>query len=337
MTFLKKSRIISYTQTRKVALMGSLFYLLDKRDLRKQPLELRGICKKIFFHGKGLRSQLSSQIGHILQLSTKEVLFLSRIVEYIHNSSLLHDDFIDHSKTRRNSPTAWLEFSPSQAVLAGDYLLAKVNIYLAQEGNLTLIKQTARALSQLAEGEFLQRELLGFCDKNLKKRDKVSELKTASLFKWCLQAPFIYQRRDRFSLYPLLENLGRQMGLLFQRSDDLMDFSVRNKDKKHCFSDLRQTYFNSFACFLLKNANPRQERELKKLRTLASVHKLFPDFKNRIQAFDQVNSQIIKKGHKEIDRLKPFLKKREKALPALLKSWMYFLYWRQKWDCPDQI
>ena len=95
---------------------------------------------------------------------------MSRIIEYIHNSSLLHDDFIDRSKIRRSGKTAWLEFSPAQAVLAGDYLLAKVNIYLAERENSKLIQKTAEAICQLAEGEFLQRQLLPFRDKALKKK-----------------------------------------------------------------------------------------------------------------------------------------------------------------------
>ena len=214
---------------------GDLSYLLDQKDLKKQPLELRKICENIFYKGKGLRSKLVSLVGSHIQLTEKKILFLSRIIEYIHNSSLLHDDFIDHSRIRRNHQTAWLEFSPSQAVLAGDYLLAKVNIQLAHAKNLKLLKKTAQAICQLAEGEFLQRELLSFKNTDLKKRDKVGELKTGSLFKWCLQAPFLFKKREDLKIHHLLDRIGYHLGILFQRSDDLMDFSIRNQDKKPFF------------------------------------------------------------------------------------------------------
>ena len=307
-----------------------LSYLLDREDLKKRPLELRRICKKIFYKGKGLRSQLVSLVGSSLHLSEKEILFLSRIVEYIHNSSLLHDDFIDHSRIRRNRKTAWLEFSPSQAVLAGDYLLAKVNIYLAHEGNLTLVQKTAEAICQLAEGEFLQRKLIPFRDKDLKKRDKVSELKTASLFKWCLQAPFLYKKRQNPKLHQLLNRIGFQIGLLFQRSDDLMDFSVRNQEKKPYLSDIQQKHFNSFACFLLKDSSLQKEKQLKKIQSVSAVYELFPNFEKKIQAFDQIHSKIIKQTKRNIEKLKPFLKKQEMALMIHLQEWIYFFYWRQK-------
>lgn len=311
-------------------MLENLTYLLDQKDLKTQPFELKEICEKIFCEGKGLRSRLVSLVGSSICLNRKEQLFLSQIVEYIHNSSLLHDDFIDHSKIRRNRKTAWLEFSPSQAVLAGDYLLAKVNFYLAQEKNLALIKKTAESICQLAEGEFLQRELLFFKDKNLKKRDRVGELKTGSLFKWCLQAPFIYKKRTDLKLYQLLDSIGFHMGLLFQRSDDLMDFSIRNKDRKPYLSDIRQKHFNSFACFLLKGSSLHKEKKFRKVKSISAVYKLFPDFENKVKAFDKINSQIITKTDKKLKALKPFLKKQERSLIANLQEWPYLFYWRQE-------
>ena len=44
-------------------------------------------------------------------------------------------------------------------------------------------------------------------------------------------------------MYQHLDHIGFSIGLLFQRSDDLMDFAVRNKDKKPYLSDIRQKIF----------------------------------------------------------------------------------------------
>ncbi|MCY4321750.1 MAG: polyprenyl synthetase family protein [Bdellovibrionaceae bacterium] len=303
--------------------------LLDKKDLRKQPLELIKICEKIFSKGKRLRAHLVSFIGHNIGLDQKENIFLSRIIEYIHNSSLLHDDFIDHSKIRRQNKTAWFEFSPAQAVLAGDYLIAKVNIYLAQQKNLSLINKTATVISELAKGEFLQREVLYFKNKDLKQRDKISEFKTASLFKWCLQSPFIYKNRYNLKLEKLLNQIGLYMGLLFQRSDDLMDFNVRNKDKKNYLVDIKQKHFNSFACFLLKNASKNQQKKLQTVRSASAVYKIFPNFKDQIKNFDNINYELIKKTELKLEKLQLFLTKKEQKLIPHLKRWTNLLYWRK--------
>ena len=270
-------------------------------------------------------------IGSYIGLKKREQIFLSRLIEYIHNSSLLHDDFIDHTKRRHHNKTAWLEFSPAQAVLAGDYLLSKVNIYLAEEGNLELLKKTAQVICSLTEGEFLQRQFLGFKDKSLKKRDQVSEFKTGSLFKWCLQAPFIYKKEKNKKIHSVLEQLGSYMGLLFQRSDDLIDFNVRNKRLKPCLIDIKESYFNSFSCFLLKQASFEQEERLKKVRSLKAISKIFPNFKERVKEFDELNEKLIQKAEKLLDEnLAPFLKKKEKGLIKDLKHAVSFFYWREK-------
>ena len=277
-----------------------------------------------------MRPRLVSLVGSYIDLTEKEQFFLSRLIEYIHNSSLLHDDFIDRSKRRHNNKTAWFEFSPAQAVLAGDYLLSKVNGYLAEEGNLELLQLTAEVICNLAEGEFLQREFLGFKDKNLKKRNRVSQFKTGSLFKWCLQAPFIYKKERNKKIYSVLDSLSVYMGLLFQRSDDLIDFNVRNHNNKPCFIDIKETYFNSFACFLLKQSSLKQEDQLKKVKTLSSLSKFFPDLEQRVKDFDSFNEQLIRKTEKLLDKdLAPLLKKKEKGLIKDLKTLSAFFYWRK--------
>jgi len=43
----------------------------------------------------------------------------------IHTASLLHDDVVDNSDTRRGSATAHQRFGTSVAVLAGDYMFAQ--------------------------------------------------------------------------------------------------------------------------------------------------------------------------------------------------------------------
>ena len=309
--------------------MYKLSSLLDTKDLLKKPEELNRLCQKIFHRGKGIRSRLTGLISSFLQLKPEQSLLLSRVVEYIHNSSLLHDDFIDKSSRRRRLKAAWLEFSPSQAVLAGDYLLAKVIVYLTQEGNMALIKKTAETVCHLTEGEFLQKELIDKQDTSCIKRNRVNALKTGSLFQWSLQAPFIYKKRDSKELLKILEQIGYSLGSLFQRADDLMDFSIRNKDKKPCFCDLKQSYFNSFACFLLKNKTRKQTESLKKARSLFSLYKIFPDFDEKTKAFDRLNNRLIKKTEQDLESLKPFLKPSERGLIKALKGWPHLMYWRR--------
>jgi hexaprenyl-diphosphate synthase len=81
---------------------------------------------------------------------------LAEITEMIHTASLLHDDVIDISMTRRNSATANAEFGNKMAILAGDFLLARASLALARLRNLEVVELLATVISNLVEGEFMQ-------------------------------------------------------------------------------------------------------------------------------------------------------------------------------------
>lgn len=81
---------------------------------------------------------------------------LAEITEMIHTASLLHDDVIDVSMTRRGSATANAEFGNKMAVLAGDFLLARASVALARLRNVQVVELLATVISNLVEGEIMQ-------------------------------------------------------------------------------------------------------------------------------------------------------------------------------------
>ena len=58
---------------------------------------------------------------------------LGACIEMIHMATLIHDDVIDNSETRRGRPTASAEFGNAAAILSGDVLLSKAMVVLAEE------------------------------------------------------------------------------------------------------------------------------------------------------------------------------------------------------------
>ena len=303
--------------------------ILDVDHLKDHPEELKKIFQSLFSQGKSLRSKLIHVVGSSLKLDEDSLLFLYRIVEYIHNSSLLHDDILDRSAQRRSRPAAWLEFSPEQAVLAGDHLLAQVNIYLAKKGSLDLLRLTAESIKDLVKGEFLQREIIKNKNEDINRVDQVSDLKTSSLFKLCLISPFLLVRKERDkSLEQLLNSIGYHLGLLFQRSDDLLDFSIRNKEKKSILVDLNQNYLNSFSCFLLHDKNKEVKDQFRQTKDLEDIYALLPDFDKKLQSFDKLNQKLIQQTEKQIEGLNAFLFVKEKALVNELKNIPRYFYYR---------
>ena len=304
--------------------------ILDINGLSKEPRELQQICQTLFGKGKHIRARLVALMCDSIGVPNEKSQILCRIIEYIHNSSLLHDDFIDQSDFRRDSKAAWLEFSPSQAVLTGDYLLTQVSLYLVKEGSLDLLKITAESVAALARGEFVQRELKGSYAKDLNKLNEVNELKTSCLFQWCLKAPFIIKNKKDPAFYEVLDSIGYYLGLLFQRADDLLDFGLHNEDSKPVFSDLQEKYYNSFSYYLMKEAPASLEKQYQKCKTLKEVKKIVPHFEETLEKFHKDNEEMIKQTEQEIDKLKNYLDKNEQPLIIELKKCPALFYWRKK-------
>lgn len=138
---------------------------------------------------------------------------LAEITEMIHTASLLHDDVIDHSPTRRGMPSANAEFGNKMAVLAGDFLLARASVALARLRHVEVVELLATVIANLVEGEFMQL-------KN-KKRDAFeyyldkTYFKTASLIAKSCQASAILGGHDR-QVSDLAYEYGRNIGVAFQ-------------------------------------------------------------------------------------------------------------------------
>jgi hexaprenyl-diphosphate synthase len=81
---------------------------------------------------------------------------LAEITEMIHTASLLHDDVIDVSLTRRSMNSANAEFGNKMAILAGDFLLARASVALARLRNVEVVELLSSVISNLVEGEFMQ-------------------------------------------------------------------------------------------------------------------------------------------------------------------------------------
>ena len=306
--------------------------VFDAKDFPAYLPKLSALYDDLFADGKGFRSRLVQMATEPLGLSEKVEQLLAQTVEFIHNASLLHDDLVDRSALRRGKTTAWVRYSPEYAVLAGDYLLARVMTNLSNHGNVRLIQYTAEVISNLLEGEWIQDSLVRDWDITLSQLDRVHNLKTGSLFKWCLRAPFIAAERLEDNLQEELEELGTILGLLFQRSDDLLDFDVRNHEGKATLGDLKAGYLNSFSVWLLQGAPPPVRAAFVRSQTLADVHRALGDgrFAERLAAFDAANEGLIELYAHRLERLSRLLTERELGWLEEIRRLPQLLYWRNK-------
>ncbi len=308
-------------------MFGRDLKIYSSKDFPKELPRLSDLYDKLFSDGKGFRGQLVAEVADILGLTSKEKLLLAQTIEFIHNSSLLHDDLIDQAPLRRGKTAMWKEFGAEYAVLAGDYLLARVMVNLSTHGHIKLVQVTSESISELLEGEWLQDSIRYDVNVSFEKMQRIHELKTSSLFSWCLKAPFVYKDYSEEVIQKLCE-IGRNMGLLLQRSDDLLDFNIRNFEEKSLLTDLKAGFLNSFSILLFEDIKLKDS--VYKITNEDELYKLISKdlLLTKLKAFDLMNENLIAKIKIQADELiilQPKLKKLHEMVLKIAPR----LYWRK--------
>lgn len=157
---------------------------------------------------------------------------LAEITELIHTASLLHDDVIDHSESRRSKPSANIEFGNKMAVLAGDFLLGRASVALARLRDAEVIELLATVIANLIEGEFMQlkntvtdEKYPVWTEETINYYLKKTYLKSASLIsKSCRAAALLGESSP--TVVDAAYTYGKNLGLAFQLVDDMLDYTV---------------------------------------------------------------------------------------------------------------
>ena len=206
-----------------------------KKYLRKQKYSglISPMNYGLFSGGKKIRSKILVDVGKIFNVSYKKLIIIGAAVECIHAYSLIHDDlpYMDNDLTRRGKPSTHVKFGEATAVLAGNSLLTlafeilsdkKLNI--KEKTKNILIDKLSRCAGHtgIAGGQFLD---LDFENKNIpfKKIIDMQLKKTGKLFGYCSSVPAIIKNSNVKKINNF-EAIGFDLGLLFQISDDLIDY-----------------------------------------------------------------------------------------------------------------
>lgn len=151
---------------------------------------------------------------------------LQAAVELIHNASLIHDDIIDESSTRRNEKTLNTLFDNKLAVLAGDYLLAAALNKLDEIKNFEVTGLFAKIMKTMCLGEINQ-YFARYKTVTIEEYIDKSRSKTASLFQAAIEGSAILSGMlSRVAAKEFALNLG----IAFQIRDDLINYKTTRTD-----------------------------------------------------------------------------------------------------------
>ncbi|CAM0135963.1 coq1 putative hexaprenyl diphosphate synthase [Umbelopsis sp. WA50703] len=161
---------------------------------------------------------------------------LAEISEMIHTASLLHDDVIDESESRRNIPSANASFGNKMAVLGGDFLLARSSLALARLRNAECTELMATCIANLVEGEFMQMKNTQANDNGDRPRSSTFEyylnktyMKTGSLIAQSCKSSAVLGGGTK-EICNIAFEYGKNLGVAFQLVDDMLDFTVSAAD-----------------------------------------------------------------------------------------------------------
>lgn len=216
-----ESRICSVLPSEAPQLTEIAKYLLDLGGKRVRPL-LAALAGK-FCGMKSLSEELTDTAAGI---------------ELIHMATLLHDDIIDESITRRHQTSAFVKYGLPSTLLTGDFLLVRA-FGLCARLDPFIIENTERACVELTEGELLEGKI---SNSNVGLEDYVNIVgkKTASLFALAA-ATGAHCAGAAAEVTEQMRQFGWHAGVAFQMVDDILDVTA-DEDLlgKPSGTDLRQ-------------------------------------------------------------------------------------------------
>ncbi len=174
--------------------------------------------------GKRLRPLLlllaASALGH----RGADAHQLAAVVEFIHTSTLLHDDVVDESELRRGRRTANAVWGNAASVLVGDFLYSRSFQLMVELERMDVQKLLADTTNMIAEGEVLQLLHVRNPDTDEAAYLRVIERKTAILFAAATELGALLAGADA-ATRQALRAYGLALGHAFQIADDVLDYA----------------------------------------------------------------------------------------------------------------
>ena len=176
--------------------------------------------------GKRIRPVLVLLSAKLFGEVNDQTLRAATFVEMVHSATIIHDDVVDDANQRRGKSSVKAQFGNLSAVLAGDYLLAKAMLLLAQPNDHAILQEMLSTTAAMSEGELMQNVSVRSLSLS-KGRPNNSYLdiitrKTAMLMRSCCVAGALSVNATPDQVKRIAD-FGLNFGILFQLRDDFLD------------------------------------------------------------------------------------------------------------------
>ncbi|MCY3880153.1 MAG: polyprenyl synthetase family protein [Rhodobacteraceae bacterium] len=178
--------------------------------------------------GKRVRPILTLASARLFNCEGINHIRLATALEFIHTTTLLHDDVIDRSSRRRGRPTANLLWDDKSSILVGDFLFARAFQLMVATSSVDALTVLADSSAAIAEAEVLQ--LARQHDTGISEEDyfRIINGKTAALFATGARVGALIAGAGAADCRAA-EKFGKSLGISYQIRDDLLDYIGTDK------------------------------------------------------------------------------------------------------------
>ena len=192
------------------------------------------------YQGKQLRPLLVLLSAKACDTLKPQHILVAAVMELLHNSTLMHDDVVDESDTRRGHAAVRKQWGNQAAVLCGDYLLAQTMQTLHDINDDQVTNIVNSTVATMCEGELKQ---LATNNQPLDQNSYLDIIgcKTASLMATCCELGAYAMDGSSTSPYrKAMHDFGYNYGIVFQINDDIHDSNILHDATPNLKVDTRQ-------------------------------------------------------------------------------------------------
>ncbi len=246
--------------------------------------------------GKRLRPLLLLLCARASNYQGQHHHLMAVVIELIHTATLLHDDIVDESSTRRGKETANEVWGNAASVLVGDFLYSRAFELMVEPGSMRIMQILSKATNEIAQGEVMQ--LLNCQNSDLTESEyyQVIERKTAVLFQAATQIGGVLAGANP-AQEEALRQYGLHLGNAFQIIDDVLDYeSDAQTMGKEVGDDLSEGKTTMPMIYAMEHADESEQQLLKQAIDNADTTQIDQviEILNKVGAFDYTRAQAQK-------------------------------------------
>lgn len=240
--------------------------------------------------GSRLRARICYAAATRLGLDEEAASLAATLCELLHNASLVQDDLLDRTSTRRSAPSVWARYGDTIAVCTGDLMLSAAYGTLADLSSSPVIAEALRLVhcrtSQVINGQAAE------CLRDSERNDTVgfyeqqAKGKSASLLSLALELPLLLAGYPK--VLTIANSAASAFAVAYQVADDLKDYE---QDRREGSSNLLLLLQDRDGLSLLQASQKAAELATSRLDAAEKQAALLP---NRCAATLQLHAEKLR-------------------------------------------